>query len=263
MDNEILLSRCIQQNFLWSDKPFSMGQAWIDLLMLAEWKDKDVVSKGEVIHLKRGQVGRAILWLSDRWGWNRKKTTRFLKILEMQKMATIESTTKGTTITIENYDKYQFAGTTVGTTEGTTMGQPWDTTKEGKEGKEIIKIPTVSHKEDYQKIIDMYHEECPSLPAVRVLTDERKKKIKARLSKHSEDEIRLAFQKAEASDFFTGRNGDWNGSFDWIMKSETNIVKILEGNYDNKDSARQKAIRDLGSMDMSQEQYEDMERRFG
>ena len=125
------------------------------------------------------------------------------------------------------------------------------------------KIPTVSRKEDYQKIIDMYHEECPSLPAVRVLTDERKKKIKARLSKHSEDEIRLAFHKAEESDFFTGRKGDWNGSFDWIMKSETNIVKILEGNYDNKDSVKQKAIRDLGSMDMSQEQYEDMERRFG
>ena len=47
------------------------------------------------------------------------------------------------------------------------------------------------------------------------------------------------------------------------MKSETNLLKVLEGNYDNKPNATQKAIRDLGGMNMTQEEYEDMERRFG
>ena len=139
MDNEILLARTIQQNFVWSDKPFAMGQAWIDLLMLAEWKDKDVIAKGSIVHLKRGQVGRSILWLAERWGWDRKRVRRFLKILETQKMATTESTTKGTIITIENYDKYQFQGTTDEPTDGTSMGQRWDNdgTHPKKEKKEI------------------------------------------------------------------------------------------------------------------------------
>ena len=167
MDNEIQLARTIQQNFLWSDKPFAMGQAWIDLLMLAEYQDNDVLSKGEIVHLKRGQVGRAILWLADRWGWNRKKVVRFLKILEMQKMATTNSTTKGTIITIENYDKYQLQGTTKGSTDGTTSGQPRDITKEIKEIKESINKENIKRKfgefqnvyltdEEYQKAKEKY-----------------------------------------------------------------------------------------------------------
>lgn len=169
MDNEILLSRAVQQNFLWSDKPFAMGQAWIDLLMLAEWKDKDVISKGTIVHLERGQVGRAILWLAERWGWDRKRVKRFLKILETQKMATTESTTRGTIITIENYDKYQLSGTTDGTNDGTTYGQPMDNDgthpkKEKKEKKEknIKEIKPKPLRNKIPPTVDMVREYCES-----------------------------------------------------------------------------------------------------
>jgi len=50
------------------------------------------------------------------------------------------------------------------------------------------------------------------------------------------------FQKVEASDFLSGRSGKWNGcNFDWVLK-EANMVKILEGNYDNK-----KVVTDSGT----------------
>lgn len=87
---------------------------------------------------------------------------------------------------------------------------------------------------DYQRIIRLYHEHCPSLPKVVKLTDVRKRTIKTRLKTYTEDDLITAFDKAEASEFLRNGSGTWNGAtFDWILNAR-NIVKILEGNYDNK-----------------------------
>lgn len=86
----------------------------------------------------------------------------------------------------------------------------------------------------YNHVIEMYHEHCPSLPKIVKLTDVRKRAIRTRLKTYTEDDLVTAFDKAEASDFLRKGSGTWNGaSFDWIMNPR-NIVKILEGNYDNK-----------------------------
>lgn len=87
---------------------------------------------------------------------------------------------------------------------------------------------------DYDGIKDAYNTLCPSLPAVRSLSDARKKAIKARLNSYSEDDLREAFIKAEASDFLKGKNNrNWQANFDWIIK-DANLAKILDGNYDNR-----------------------------
>lgn len=87
---------------------------------------------------------------------------------------------------------------------------------------------------DSQRIVNLYHEHCPSLPKIVKLTDVRKKAIRTRLKTYTEDDLVTAFDKAEASDFLRKGSGTWNGaSFDWIMNPR-NIVKILEGNYDNR-----------------------------
>ena len=91
---------------------------------------------------------------------------------------------------------------------------------------------------DYEKILNLYNECCPSLPKVTKITDARKKLINARLKDYTEEDLEKAFKEAEASDFLTGRNGKWGGaSFDWVMNTN-NIVKILEGNYKNKPEKR-------------------------
>ena len=85
-----------------------------------------------------------------------------------------------------------------------------------------------------QEIVDAYNETCVSLPRVRSLTDKRKRSLKSLLKTYSKEELKEVFKKAEDSDFLSGRTDKWSGAtFDWLIKEE-NIVKVLEGNYDNR-----------------------------
>ena len=82
--------------------------------------------------------------------------------------------------------------------------------------------------------MDAYHQRCPSFPKVRVISDARKKAIKARLNTYTIDDMLEAFDLAEASDFLKGGNDkNWSADFDWIMK-DSNLAKILDGKYANK-----------------------------
>ena len=48
------------------------------------------------------------------------------------------------------------------------------------------------------------------------------------------EDFKTLFEKAEASSFLKGANGrDWSANFDWLIK-DSNMVKVLEGNYDDK-----------------------------
>lgn len=94
---------------------------------------------------------------------------------------------------------------------------------------------------DYTSVVESFNSTCHSLPKVRNITEQRKKAIK-RAAKQVEDAggFSALFEKVEASDFLTGRNGGWNGcGFDWILKP-ANLTKILEGNYDNRQDMEEK-----------------------
>ena len=83
-----------------------------------------------------------------------------------------------------------------------------------------------------QLVADLWNDTTTNLPKIKKLTDTRKKVIKARSNDLAEFES--VFKKVEASDFLSGRNGSWlNCSFDWVLK-QANWVKVIEGNYDNK-----------------------------
>ena len=88
----------------------------------------------------------------------------------------------------------------------------------------------------YKHIKDMFNDTCVSFPKLTVISENRKKTIKARLNKYSLDQMQEMFTKAEASDFLKGANSrDWRATFDWLMK-DSNFAKVLDGNYDNKAS---------------------------
>lgn len=91
---------------------------------------------------------------------------------------------------------------------------------------------------DYQHIADMYNATCVSFPHLTTLSVARKKAIKARLKTHTVDEFQLMFEKAEASNFLKGANDrNWSATFDWMIK-DSNMAKILDGNYDNKNGTK-------------------------
>ena len=92
-------------------------------------------------------------------------------------------------------------------------------------------------KTDYQQIVDMYNETCVSFPRLKILSDARKKVINARMKTYTLDDFHLLFEKAEASRFLKGGNDrNWSANFDWLIK-DANMVKVLEGNYDDKPGA--------------------------
>lgn len=103
----IALYRNILDHWLWDDKPFSRGQAWIDLLLTVNHADKKIMFNGELTTIKRGQTITSIRQLCDRWGWSNNKVTRFLKMLESEQMLTRKSDSKKTVLTIDNYSSWQ------------------------------------------------------------------------------------------------------------------------------------------------------------
>lgn len=89
----------------------------------------------------------------------------------------------------------------------------------------------------YDDILAAYHEALPMLPAVRLLSDARRKKIKSRWHELAERQTpeywRGFFAYAAKSDFLTGRNGKWTAcNFDWLLEP-SNHLKVAEGNYEN------------------------------
>jgi len=107
-DGWITIHRKIFESELWLERPFSKGQAWIDLLMLANFDDGNVVtSRGAIVKLKRGQCVVSMLELSARWGWERRKTKRFFVWLRETIKIEFKIVANRFLVTICNYDKYQ------------------------------------------------------------------------------------------------------------------------------------------------------------
>lgn len=84
-------------------------------------------------------------------------------------------------------------------------------------------------------------------PQVQKLTPSRSRALKARIGDAGGMEgWRHALSVASNSDFLSGRNGRWGGfSFDWLTK-QANFTKLMEGNYDNRNSDTGPQQRDAG-----------------
>jgi hypothetical protein len=172
----IKLDRGLKANPLWLEKPFSKGQAWVDLLLLAQGVEKEKQYRGKVQHQKSGEIYTSIIYLTNRWGWSRNRVYRFLELLIKQQMITVlgweiaehtngtnngtingtnngtnkltaNGTTNGTIITIENWALYQYSETNNDTNDGTQN----DTTKRTRNGTHNRKHIRESNKEKAEK----------------------------------------------------------------------------------------------------------------
>lgn len=124
MTGWVCVYRDLQNHWLWEEKPFSKGQAWIDLILMADYQANKIPYKGEIITTERGVVNRSISWLAKRWGWGRDKARAFLHTLEDDNMVITNATKHRTTITIVNYGKYQDYAATNTATNTATDPQP-------------------------------------------------------------------------------------------------------------------------------------------
>jgi hypothetical protein len=128
----IKLFRAMWDNPFWNDQPFSRGQAWVDLLLLANHKDSFFVKRGIRVEVKRGQVGHSIRTLAKRWGWSQGRTKRFINVLQNSEQIEAQNNQVTTLITIVNYKKYQGGGAQNGALNGAQMDAQTDPKQEEK-----------------------------------------------------------------------------------------------------------------------------------
>ena len=236
----IKLYRQITDTPVWADS--DKLKLWLMCLMKATHDEKTQVVGNQIIELKAGQfiTGRAAL--SDDFNRDVKKDRRvdgltlfrWLSLFEKMEMLNIKKTNKYSLITVLNWDKYQGQRTSNEqqlNNKRTSNEQQLNTNKNDKN----VKNDKNEKKEDicYQQIADMYNNTCVSFPRLTKLSDARKKAIKARLKTYTADDLQKAFSLAEQSDFLKGANNrNWSATFDWMLK-DTNLAKILDGNYTN------------------------------
>lgn len=103
----VKLHRKLMDNDLWKEKPFSRGQAWVDLIMLASHKDKEFLFDSVYLPIYKGEIITSKRKLGTRWGWSNSKVDKFLFELEKVKMLSVKSDTKKSTLKITNYEQYQ------------------------------------------------------------------------------------------------------------------------------------------------------------
>lgn len=138
----VALHRSIQDHWVWktSEKhPASKGQAWADLILMANYAEGKVTQGNKYIKVRRGSFVTSTRKLGDRWHWSKDKVKRFLNALEADGMIQQKADTKRTIITLVNYDKLQSAATTSATRtrrkQSTTATQTSTNNKKNKKNK--------------------------------------------------------------------------------------------------------------------------------
>ncbi|MBI5270662.1 MAG: YdaU family protein [Burkholderiales bacterium] len=116
--------------------------------------------------------------------------------------------------------------------------------------RKVRTVPTCPQ----QQLIELYAKHLPMMPVPRKWDGTRAKNMRDRwawvLTATREDGTRYAttteeglaqfdkfFRIAAASDFLTGRDGQWPAcDLEWLMK-DANFTKVIEGKYRNKEKA--------------------------
>ena len=122
-DGWVKVWRKLIDNPLWLEEPFTRGQAWIDLILMAKRQDSD----------DPGAVCCSVLYLANRWKWSHGKVKRFLERLRSGGMIIVHKNghqnrqSYGKLLTVAKYGSYQ----TDGKQNGKQNGKP-DEKENGK-----------------------------------------------------------------------------------------------------------------------------------
>lgn len=126
----IKLQRDIVDSPVWqTDEPFGIRDAYIDLILMANYEDKQFVPRysRKAITIRRGQVFTSLEHLAVRWKWGKRRVTTYLNLLEEVGLITKNGTTHGTTITLMDYGESGNRGYTDDTADDTANDTAHDT----------------------------------------------------------------------------------------------------------------------------------------
>lgn len=193
MAGYIKLYRDIQTHWLWADKPFSKGQAWIDLLMMANHEEAKIIIGNEIITIERGCLITSEVKLAERWGWSRTKVREFLNLLIKDQMIDKKSDNKKTWVKILNYDIWQNSETAKiqqieqqKNSKKTAEKHQKNTNNNNKNVKNDKNV----NKDIYIVLFEFWNSQ--NIIVHKKLTDKMKTKLKSALKNYSEDDIKKA-----------------------------------------------------------------------
>jgi uncharacterized phage protein (TIGR02220 family) len=105
--------RDIQDTKDWKEKPYTRGQAWIDLLLRANWEETPITKweRGILIKAPRGCFIASTAELAKIWGWSRSKVERFFTRLkteeQIEEQIEHQKIKVSSVFSIVNWEKYQ------------------------------------------------------------------------------------------------------------------------------------------------------------
>ena len=173
MSGWIKIHRCISNNWLYTEKRcFSRFEAWIDILMTVNFADAQVLIKGKLYQVKRGQSILSMDSWANRWNWDKSKVRRFFELLKKDSMITINTDTITTQLTVCNYESYQDEQHTdkpqtkrkrnANETQTTSIKEEEEEIEEQEEKRDRFKAPTLEELKnefpnlDAQRFHDFY-----------------------------------------------------------------------------------------------------------
>ena len=206
MEGWIKLHRAISKHWIFSHKDPGKALSWIDLVLQARHKDGEMLIKGRVVKMKRGQVGMSQLTLQKRWGWSQNRVKRYLLLLKKHSMIDFETNDLTTIITICNYDSYQDKEIkandhTDDQSDDHTDDQS-DDKQEGKKGKNGNKSNGIFDPPDLNECFNYFSEKGTT-----------------------EIEAEKFFNFYESKNWMVGKNKmkNWHSSASgWILRNKTN-----------------------------------------
>lgn len=192
MENKgwVKLHRCIENNELWFLEPFTKAQAWLDLFLNANHKDGVINIRGNIVNIKRGQIGWSELTMMKRWQWSRDKVRRYLGMLETRQQIIQQKYKYITTIiTIIKYEEYQKDDNTIQQTIQQKDSRRYiNKNVKNEKNKEVAKSDNTPIKEIIAYFCDSAKEKYNFIYKVNAIKDVPI--IKSRLKEKSVEDIK-------------------------------------------------------------------------
>ena len=211
----VRLHRSIMDNWIWFNETFSRGQAWLDLILLANHKDNKTMHNGNLVTVKRGAKITSVRQLSLRWKWSTTKVKKFLDTLQADNMIDYKSDGKKTVYTIVNYELYQGFDEEESNTEITQKNNRSKTEKKQKNNR--------SKTEKKQKKTNNNDNNINNDNKDSQQNKFADDSLEIKLSKYLFTRIRLSDEKAKVPNFQT-----WAKSIDYLIRLDKREPQEIE-----------------------------------
>lgn len=105
-----LFRKTLDSDFWLIDQPFTYRDAFLHVLLCANWKPGTTSKNGHTIQIQRGQWLTSIRKLADIFHWDKKKVYKWLRFMKETDMITSQNLKWGTLLTVVKYEFYQGEG---------------------------------------------------------------------------------------------------------------------------------------------------------